>query len=68
MPMSGLPEDAIERFFEKSSEKRSFRDSLDCRRYRLLLDQFHTGFRVAPDMADLPLHRHSPDHPEHPVH
>ena len=22
MPMSGLPEDAIERFFEKSSEKR----------------------------------------------
>ena len=53
MPMSGLPEDAIERFFEKSSEKRErFQKFWKYTRCGRFLQKSGTDFRFFGNIPD----------------
>ena len=54
MPMSGLPEDAIERFFEKSSEKRErFQKFWKYTRCGRFFQKSGTVFRIFGNIPDM---------------
>ena len=54
MPMSGLPEDAIERFFEKSSEKREcFQKFWKYTRCGRFFQKSGTVFRIFGNIPDV---------------